>query len=614
MTDLLYIFAINHLQKIEVRAIRSFFPEHTRSLDGGSAKIAPETPSFPEHTRSLSHEVIALNSNVFRSIPVHFSTKFRNLCQNIKSKGYMAGKATKMSKIKQVLLLHAEGYSNRKIAAELQLNKGTVNEYMKFVKDHHLDISELTAKEDPELDRIFHAGSPAYTDKRMNDFLDELPMLRSELEDKHVTRYLLWQEYKGRHPDGYGKSQFFFHLKQNNLAESTASKAVLAETYVPGQKLFVDFAGDRLSYVDEDTGEMVPVEVFVASMPYSDYGYVLCVPSQKKEDFVFAIRRCLEYLGGVPPILVPDNLKSAVNKPHRYEPEINATLEDMGNHYGFVVVPCQVRKPTQKSLVENHVKIAYRHIYAKLRGRVFFSLHELNSAVFTLLEEHNRTRMQKRPYSREENFHANEKPLLKPLPDTEYEIREHATLTVQPNCCVELRRDNVIRHYSVPYVYVGRKAEVIFDRKHVYIYIDGKCVATHDRAFQYGYSKDDSHFASNNNVQMTKCAALYIERAARISGVFKTYVERIFDKNRTSNPEEVYYKTCDMLFGLYRRHQDDYDCFNETCRLCLEYGIYTGKRFEAVLRNTLLLPSDVHTVDAPTPTNHENMRGASYFK
>ena len=85
-------------------------------------------------------------------------------------------------------------------------------------------------------------------------------------------------------------------------------------------------------------------------------------------------------------------------------------------------------------------------------------------------------------------------------------------------------------------------------------------------------------------------------------------------KNRTSNPEEVYYKTCDMLFGLYRRHQDDYDCFNETCRLCLEYGIYTGKRFEAVLRNTLLLPSDVHTVDAPTPTNHENMRGASYFK
>lgn len=114
---------------------------------------------------------------------------------------------------------------------------------------------------------------------------------------------------------------------------------------------------------------------------------------------MFAIRRCLEYLGGVPPILVPDNLKSAVNKPHRYEPKINATLEDMGNHYGFVVVPCQVRKPTQKSLVENHIKLAYRHIYAKLRGRVFFSLHELNSAVFTLLEEHNRTRMQKRPYS-----------------------------------------------------------------------------------------------------------------------------------------------------------------------------------------------------------------------
>lgn len=614
MIDLLCIFAINHLQRVGFRAIRPIFPEHSRSLDTKDAIEAPEMPSFPEHTRSLVNAASILNSNIFRSISVHFSTRIHNLCQEIKSKGYMAGKTTKMSKIKQVLLLHAEGYSNRKIAAELQLNKCTVNEYLKFVREHRLDISELSAKEDPELDKIFHAGSPAYTDKRMNDFLEELPMLRSELEDKHVTRYLLWQEYKGRHPDGYGKSQFFFHLKQNNLAERTATKAVLSETYVPGQKLYVDFAGDRLSYVDEDTGEIVPVEVFVASMPYSDYGYVLCVPSQKKEDFVFAIRRCLEYLGGVPPILVPDNLKSAVNKPHRYEPEINATLEDMGNHYGFVVVPCQVRKPTQKSLVENHVKLTYRHIYAKLRGRVFFSLQELNSAVFTLLEEHNRTRMQKRPYSREENFHANEKPLLKPLPDTEYEIREHATLTVQPDCCVELRRDNVIRHYSVPYIYVGRKAEVIFNRSNVFVFIDGKCVATHDRKFTYGYSKDDKHFASNNNIQMTKCSASYIERAARISDVFKMYIERIFDKRRTNNPEEVYYKTCDMLFGLYRRHQDDSDRFNETCRLCLENSIYTGRRFEAILKNTLLLPSDIDTTDAPTPTNHENMRGASYFK
>jgi len=523
----------------------------------------------------------------------------------------MAGIPTPMSKIKQILLLKKQGISNREVARMEGIDKETVNIYVKFINDNHLIIDELLKKDEPELDHIFHAGNPAYTDERMKDFLEELPYYREQLQQRHVTRYLLWTEYKTRHHNGYGKSQFFFHLKQNLVAVKDKSNAVMAKTYVPGQKLYVDFAGDKLSYIDLDTGEEVKVEVFVACMPYSDYAFVVCVPSQKKEDFIDAIRQCLEYLGGVPSIIVPDNLKSAVNKTHRYEPEINEALRDMGNHYHFVAMPCQPYEPTQKALVENHVKLAYHHIYAKLRNRTFYSLRELNEAIRKLLDEHNQTRMQKRPYSREENFHANEKPLLQKLPATEYEITETTSLTVQANCCVELRRNGITHFYSVPYIHVGRKTQVVFTKSIVKIYCMGELVATHTREHKYGYSIKNEHFASNNRIVMEKCSSNYIERASRISEPFGRYVERLFDKSRSSEPEEVYYKTCDMIFSLHRRY--DENVFNQTCELCLKHDVFTGKRFEAILKNKYLLRQDGVAVEAPTPTGHANMRGANYY-
>lgn len=160
---------------------------------------------------------------------------------------------------------------------------------------------------------------------------------------------------------------FYFHLQQN-LVTRKDYVAMLTDTYNPGEKLMVDFAGDKLSYVDTQTGEVIKVKVFVACMPYSDYTYVICVPSQKSEDFIFVIRMCLEHLGGAPPILTPDNLKSAVISNDRHEPKLNRALEDMGNHYHFVVLPCDPKAPTQKALVEDKVRTTYNRIYAKLRG------------------------------------------------------------------------------------------------------------------------------------------------------------------------------------------------------------------------------------------------------
>ena len=180
----------------------------------------------------------------------------------------MAGTVKEMSLIKQVLQLKQLGESNRGIARQLPINKETVNGYMQTIEANGWKIEELLQVDDPVLERMFHAGSPAYTDERMKEFLRLLPYFREQLSDRrlHVTRQLLYDEYHKTHPDGYCKSQFYEHLKQNLVAQKDVT-TVLAMTYKPGERLMVDFAGDKLPYIDPETGEMTKAEVFVACMP-----------------------------------------------------------------------------------------------------------------------------------------------------------------------------------------------------------------------------------------------------------------------------------------------------------------------------------------------------------
>ena len=570
---------------------------------------------FPEHTRSLDLTG-AVRPPVFRTIPVHPLAAFSYLCTGYSptTSTTMAGTVKQMSIIKQVLLMKQRGESNRGIARKLPINKETVNGYMQTVKANGWQIDDLLRVDDPELERMFHAGSPAYTDERMAEFLRLLPYFREQLEDRksHVTRQLLWEEYRQTHPDGYGKSQFYEHLKQNLVAQKDIT-TVLAASYIPGEKLMVDFAGDKLSYIDTDTGEIVKVEVFVGCMPYSDYIYVICVPSQRTEDFLFAIRMCLEQLGGVPPILTTDNLKAAVITPDRHEPDINTALRDMGNHYHFTVLPCDPASPTQKALVEDAVRITYNRIVARLRKRAFYSLLELNKAVWELCGQLNQTRMQKRPYTREERFHAMEKPLLQPLPESIFEMRYYADLKVQPNGFVELRHNGVTHHYSVPYIHIGRRAKVVFSRSNVKIYIDGKPVASYPRKHTYGYTYEDEHLASKARVILARSAATYVERAERRSSDCGAYIREIFNKDRTSQPDEVYYRLCEAILASYRKYESR--LVDLTCRQCLENGVFAYKRFEAILKHNHITRTDEEpSLFAPVPTDHANMRGNGYFK
>jgi transposase len=522
----------------------------------------------------------------------------------------MAGKEKDMSKVKQMLRLHHNGVSNRQIAKDLSVNKETVNRYVKLAKSDELSITDLLKLDDPVLQHRINGGSPSYPEgERFDDFKKKLSYFEDEMKRPHVTLKLLWEEYIAEHPKGYGLTQFRYHYRQHTKAKRPVSSSLLKDLYTPGEKLMIDYAGDRLEYVDRETGEIVKVQVFVACMPATDYGFAIAVRSQRSEDFIHALAMCLGSLGGVPKIVVSDNLKAAVVKTDPHEPKINRILEDMANHYGFVVIPARSGKPKDKSLVENQVKIVYNRVYAQLRNQKFYSLEELNKAIGTKMQAHNRKRMQQHPYTREEQFIATEKPELRPLPKERFEVRFYASLKVNPNGFVYLGRDK--HHYSTPHVYIGQQTSVIYTRSLVKIYINGECVAMHKRSYNQGkYTYEKEHLASNTQAYRDRSPQYYVRRAQNASQELGEVVEYMFAT--ATVPVETFYKGCEGLLKLQR--DTDPHLFKKACDTALLYQKYRYGFIERLIRTECRGVEDVQCRDLfNTFPSHDNVRGKEEY-
>jgi transposase len=513
----------------------------------------------------------------------------------------MAGKVTQMSKIKQLLQLHESGESNRQIAKTLGLNKGTVNDYVRKFKSGNMQLEEALSFDDPVLEGKFIAGTAAYTDSRYEAFKELLPWLEKELGRKHVTRRLLWQEYIMKHPCGYRYTQFCYHLNQQLAARKPS--AIL--THASGEKLFVDFAGDKLEYVDPQTGEIIPVHVFVACLPFSDYCFAMAVKGQTTEDFLYALGCSLKAFGGSPKIVVPDNLKAAVIKADPYEPELNRMMEDFANHYGFVVIPARAARPKDKAKVENQVRIIYSRVYAKLRNHRFFSLQELNRSLAEKVMEHNQTRMQRTDYSRMEKFLADEKHLLRPLPQQDFEVKYYAQLRVGHNNHIYLGRDK--HYYSVPHTYTGEKVQVIYTRTLVKIFCKNEQIATHERVVGFGYTTVTEHLCSAHRHYNSRSVEYYIQTARKRSAVLEEAITRIFDSPK---PPELFYKTCDGLLNLCRK--TDMVRFEKACRIALEQEIFSYRFVKSLIQGKSLLMETEEYKSLPLPQG--NIRGETYYK
>jgi len=513
----------------------------------------------------------------------------------------MVGKPKPMSQIKQLLQLHAQGKNKKFIARSLGISKNTVKAYLAKVASSPLDIQSLLILDDPVLEAKFHAGNPAYKDERFDHFKANLDYFSKELGKVGVTKQLLWEEYRSNYPGGYGHSQFCHHLLQQLIAR----KPSMVLQHRAGEKLFIDFAGKKLSYVDRDTGEVVPCQVFVACLPYSDYSFVMVVRSQSISDFLYALGCCLEDLGGVPEVLVPDNLKSAIVKASSYEPDVNRAMEDFANHYKTTVIPARARKPKDKALVENQVKLIYTRIYAKLRELTFFDLPSLDKAVKEKTREHNQTRMQQKPYCREERFLADEKPLLKPLPDKSFELKYYRELKVAKNNHIYLAQDK--HYYSVPYVLIGLVVKVIYTRSMVHIYANGRQIAVHIRDYkQGGYTTDKEHLCSAHQHYMDRSPDYYLNKSKLKSELLYQLLGHLFAQNR--HPEQLY-RTCDGLLNLQRK--TDQKDFDKACQMAIEYQKYSYVFVLNILKNKMTQEQETKPLQ-PLPT-HQNIRGKEYY-
>src|SRR5210317_200046 len=363
----------------------------------------------------------------------------------------MPAKRLSMRKIKEVLRLKwARGLSNRQIAKACGIARPTVSEYLRRAAQAGLAWPLPTNLDEATLERQLFRPPPSLPAQARG--VPDWALVHQELKRKGVTLFLLWQEYRAAHPEGYQYSWFCDHYR----AWQGKLDVVMRQDHRAGEKLFVDYAGQTMPVVDWGTGEIREAQLFVAVLGASNYTYAEATWTQGLPDWIGSHRRAFAFLGGVPELVVPDNLRAGVSKAHRYEPDNNPTYQDMATHYGVAVLPTRVRRPRDKAKVEAGVLVVERWILAVLRHRTFFSLAELNAAIAGLLEKLNARPFKKLPGCRRAHFEALDKPALKPLPIEPYEYAEWKKARVHIDYHLEVGG----HYYSVPHALIKKQLDV----------------------------------------------------------------------------------------------------------------------------------------------------------
>ncbi len=514
----------------------------------------------------------------------------------------MANKQIEMRKVKKIFKLYTQDISKRTISSQTGISRNTVSKYIDFFQRYKLTGYEVSSMTIEELSILFRSEEKPKT-TRLSILEQYFPYFDKELKRTGVTRYLLWEEYISKHPDGFGRSQFFYWYSQWRKEVSP----VMHFEHKAGDKLFIDFTGKKLTIVDEHTGEIQELEMFVCVLGSSQYTYVEACPSQKKVDFIRCIENALWYYGGVPKALVVDNLRAAVTKSSRYEPKINETFADFAEYYGTTVLPTRAYKPRDKAIVENAVRIIYTRVFAPLRNQTFHDLVSINKAILEQLEQHNNMSFRGRSYSRTSLFKEVESQTLDPLPSKKYELKDYANGTVHKNSHIYLSKDK--HYYSAPYQYIGKKVRIVFSNSVVEIYYKQERIAIHTRIrSKYQYSTIDEHIPSFHRFVSEWSPEKFIGWAGHIGEECKYFITKILDKKQ--HPEQSY-KSCLGVLHLAKKVGNSR--LNNACKRALSYQAYNYKIIERILEkgwDTIEEPTE-ETTEIPY---HKNIRGRNYYK
>jgi transposase len=517
-------------------------------------------------------------------------------------------KRKRMDQIRSILRNYLSCGSIKATARQLKMSKNTVKEYVRRAEAHTSELSSLLELEEEELHQALFASDSNQKNERLAVFEQQIDHWVKELRRVGVTRYLLWEEYREQYPNGYGYTQFCEHFRR-----ATARRDLtLALDHNPGEVLMLDFAGKKMHWVDPDTGEVHECEVLIGVMPFSQYSFCIALPSQSLSDFIYGLNACLLYLGFLPLVILSDNLKAYVSRPDRYEPTFTRLCEQLGAHYQIDLQATRVGKPKDKASVENAVTQVYRRIYARLRNEVFHSLEALNTAIRQQLKHHNEQPYQKRSGSRKSLYEEFEAPQMRDLPPDLFEIKKITRAKVQRNYHVFLGEEK--NFYSVPYRYVGKRAEVVYTRKVVEVYIDQKRVATHERlpltGGEYRYQTRPEHMPKNH--QEWKEAqgydgAYFLREAARIGPDTEWAIQQVL-LSRIHEPQS--YKSCKGILRLAERY--DPERLERAAKRCRDVGKATYTMLKRILRLNLDQAEEQDT--QRSLGIHENIRGAEHYQ
>ena len=514
----------------------------------------------------------------------------------------MSRKKLSMRKTSEVARLRASGLSIRQIASSCRIARSTVSDYLGRLDAACLRWPFPPDLTEEDLDARLFTGAEFRGPDRSRP-VPEWSHMHKELRRKGVTKQLVWEEYRETYAEGYGYSQFCEHYRR----WAKDIDVCMRQTYRTGEKLFVDYAGMTMPVTDPATGEVHQAQIFVAALGASHYIYAEATHSQQLPDWIDSHIRTFEYLGGVSEILSPDNLKSGVSRACRYDPDVNKTYADMARHYDTAVVPRRPKKPRDGAKVETGVQIVERQILARLRDRTFFSLNELNRAIWALLERVNSQPFQKLDYSRQELFEELDKPSLKPLPSSRYEFAEFPTPTVNIDYHIEVEG----HYYSVPFELKGQKVDVRLTARMVEVLHRNKRVASHVRDGCKGrHTTDPAHMPKAHREHLEWSPSRIIRWAATIGPSCAAMARQIIESR--DHPEQGY-RACLGLIRLSKSYE--FSRVDAACRRALALDVCSYRSIKSILKtgkDREVLPADEPVVRV-CRSHHHNVRGAAYY-
>ena len=508
--------------------------------------------------------------------------------------------------LKQIITLHLDGYSNRKIGTTLGISRNTVNTYIKLFKANDHSFDELLVLDNSHLEALFPSRT-TIDNKRFNELMRYFDNINKETNHPGFTFLYHYNEYALKVSKPYSYTQFMEHYRR----KYPKLKGSMKLNHDPGKEMYIDYAGKTLEITDKKTGEIKSVEIFVAILPNSQYTYVEACLSQKREDFITCCVNALSFYGGVPTAIVSDNLKSAVTRANKHEPKINRSFKDFARHYNCVINPTRSYSPQDKALVENAVHLVYQRIYYPIRNMTFFTLKDLNLEIKQLLTPYNDLLFTRKKASRRELFQSIEREYLKPLPTTAYQMKDYKRAKVQKMGYVYFSPDK--SYYSVPYKYIGRKTLIHFTKTLVEVYYSHQRIAIHERSKGKGVYNTKKEHLSSTHQQYTQWSPEYFLKQATPHGVnVHNCVEQIFAK---MNYPEVAYKRVIGLLQLHKMYGSNR--LDKACKIALNTDAVSYRRIKNILVNNQdknsLHYQDLEKTESHIPA-HDNIRGASTYQ